>query len=314
MSKLHSNHRHVRSRTTWHRLTRSRLAVTVTGLLFLAAAPVLIAQWNGSDRLMLQATCPICGTSGGTGGATGGTAGGTTGGTTGTTGGSAGGTTGGATGGSTGRSGTPAGGGQCERNEALFTSGNGGNLEQWVLTYHNDLRRIVSAHLRPQSPICTGNVTSPPSQDLRTLAAKLKPWKTPAAMQALTEQDMGAVLLEYLREYECAMREARDFLPADIATAFGSLTPLTGAGLAGEGIRRASIIQQELSIPRAALHRTLLFLAGTERLQPLSMNLACLERASLDIRNVLGLAAETSACLPRIWDARGSLRNPPPNR
>ena len=49
-----------------------------------------------------------------------------------------------------------------------------------------------------------------------------------------------------------------------------------------------------------------------DRLRALESGMECLARTSLDIRNALGLAAETAACLPRAWDARTSLRTPAP--
>jgi hypothetical protein len=39
----------------------------------------------------------------------------------------------------------------------------------------------------------------------------------------------------------------------------------------------------------------------------------CVRRASLDLRNVLGLLSEALSCAGRALDAKSSLRDPPPN-
>lgn len=46
-----------------------------------------------------------------------------------------------------------------------------------------------------------------------------------------------------------------------------------------------------------------------DRLRPLEAELECMQRMSIDIRNIAALSAETSACMPRTWYAKDALRD-----
>ena len=70
-------------------------------------------------------------------------------------------------------------------------------------------------------------------------------------------------------------------------------------------------MKEEVALARPTLHRTLSLIGGIDRLRPVDSSFECLQRASLDIRNILGLTAEVTSCLPRILDTRGSLRDLP---
>ena len=129
--------------------------------------------------------------------------------------------------------------------------------------------------------------------------------------------DVGPVLLEYLRTYECALNERKNFI--------GIIVPKENASNAGQNVsvsmdrilyndttdEQRSTIDHELAVSRATLNRTLTIIGGEDRLRPLSLDIECLKRVSLDIRNITGLISQASACLPRIRDARGSLRDLP---
>ncbi len=70
-----------------------------------------------------------------------------------------------------------------------------------------------------------------------------------------------------------------------------------------------------MATARPTLERTLSIIGGLDRLNLLKLDIECLRRASLDLRNTLGLVAEAASCMPRSWDVRGSLRDmatPPP--
>ncbi|HLD78804.1 MAG TPA: hypothetical protein VJB16_07285, partial [archaeon] len=145
-----------------------------------------------------------------------------------------------------------------------------------------------------------------PPPMLRSLAQELSPWKEGIR---LSDSDTPAVLLEYIRVFECAMRERGHSLPIKVLEE--AQEPLNQMELSRKTTQEDAIIERELATARATLERTLTMLGGFNRLRPLALDLECLKRTSLDLRNVLGLTADTSACLPRAFDARGSLRDLP---
>jgi hypothetical protein len=186
-------------------------------------------------------------------------------------------------------------------------------FEQWPGIYHDTVREVVEAHLTSIEGIDVAGLQclseeyralTPPTGYLRALAQQLSSWQTPSRLQALSEADMGAVLLEFLRVYECSLFERRNFLPIILATG----GPDRGA-YEKEKAAQEIIIKRELLISRPSLERTLALVGNFDRLRPLAAEAECIKRASLDLKNSLGLAAETSACLSRTWDARGSLRD-----
>ncbi len=198
----------------------------------------------------------------------------------------------------------------CEKSDTLFPGRGKNTLESWKNNYRLTVKDILKAHESPRIAQCTENEgNQPPTQKLSNLAKNLAPWKTTQSQNALLEADMATVLLEYQRMYECALNERLSFLlPSVVAEGKSSEGDIKVAPLSKTLESEQQSIQQELSLTRTVLHRVLSFVGANDRLSPLAQNLECLERASLDIRNALGLAADASACLPRAWDARGSLR------
>ncbi|MBI3336968.1 hypothetical protein HYZ98_05415 [Candidatus Peregrinibacteria bacterium] len=199
----------------------------------------------------------------------------------------------------------------------------------WAYAYHQLVDAAVTAHLKSfnnqgsDSPFFSNlQCAAPdlsgllqPSAPLFLIATQLPPWQDPQNLASLSEQDFGVVLLEFLRIYECALKNHRTFLDVNImndAPLFSKL-PLQWPEFGVERKRRESVIEQELRIARSALDRILSTSGALDRLRPFLLDLECIERASLDLRNVLGLISEGSTCLPRVWDARGSLRDPPPS-
>jgi hypothetical protein len=73
----------------------------------------------------------------------------------------------------------------------------------------------------------------------------------------------------------------------------------------------AQLIAKERRIARPVLQRTLQLIGGMDRLEPLGVDIECLKRTSLDIRNSLGLISQAASCLTRIEDTQGSLRDQP---
>lgn len=197
-------------------------------------------------------------------------------------------------------------------------------FEDWPQTYHLTVAETIEAHLESlhnptteQLDCSAADYSSmiKPTGTLKKLAMTLPPWEDPARLQKLSEMDLGPVLLEYLRTYECSLAERRNYISI--------IVPKENASSAGGNVtismdriffndktdEQRGIIDHELAISRTTLNRTLTLVGGEDRLRPLSLDIECLKRVSLDIRNILGLVSQASACLPRIRDARGSLRD-----
>ncbi len=60
---------------------------------------------------------------------------------------------------------------------------------------------------------------------------------------------------------------------------------------------------------RVAVERTILAMRSFEINYAYAKQLTCFQRASLDLKNELGLLADTTSCMPRIWDAVTSLHD-----
>lgn len=186
---------------------------------------------------------------------------------------------------------------------------------QWRALYHTNVSKVVDAHLRDINRVntlklqCTADSYSellPASIELRTVAQMIPQWRQ-IGIAKLTEADMSSVLLEFLRVYECSMNEREEFLSVLIPREQNR--PLQRDEFNKLKEADVSIMNDERLIARPTLNRTLSLVGGYDRLRPLALDIECIKRASLDLRNVLGLAADASACLPRIWDAKQSLRD-----
>lgn len=191
-------------------------------------------------------------------------------------------------------------------------------------TYHATVSAVIDAHVASLGSIatmplaCTADTYRTllrPTEPLRALANGLPEW---GPGRDVSEADMSSVLLEYLRVYECSLARRSQFLPIDVHTEQGLTETLSDGSthtvmrqgeLTEESARQGEVIARELRTARPALERTLALIGTIDRLRPLSTEVECLKRASLDLRNALGLTAEAASCMPKIWDARGSLRD-----
>lgn len=197
-------------------------------------------------------------------------------------------------------------------------------FDEWPDAYHKKVSKVIEAHIKTLQSINTEQLTctsddysglTKPTPALRELAESLPPWKDEEALNKLSEADIGTVLLEYLRIYECSLNERRNNVLAlrvqkESASEGSSTGLLTDRGeIDTEKELQENIIERELLIAKPTLERTLTVIGGQDRLRPLSVTIECLKRASLDMRNVLGLNAQVAACMPRARDARGSLRD-----
>ncbi|OIO54351.1 hypothetical protein AUJ46_03365 [Candidatus Peregrinibacteria bacterium CG1_02_54_53] len=194
-----------------------------------------------------------------------------------------------------------------------------GNFSAWPAEYHRIVGTVVDEHLQsfmrpPNCSALTGDGVLPGGAQLSALAKMLPSWKS----ASVSQWEAGSVLLEFLRAYECALEERLYFLHPDALLELEMKmqereddSDIYLSLLNTEVSEEDQTITTELATARPSLNRTLSVLAGLSRLLPLHSELQCIERSSLDIRNALALAAETSACLPRIWNAKDPLRDLP---
>jgi hypothetical protein len=212
----------------------------------------------------------------------------------------------------------------CEWNEALFATPTDEELEKastaeiWSREYHKRVHDVIDAHFAPAGSDlqCEVQPIRYASTTLKGLAEFLSPWNEDGG-GSLKESDMGSVLLEHLRSYECALRLRWFLLPTFVAEEMGNTdTPTDSSGFGSFAVPKFLVmytgeqrfIQTELVLARRALHRTLTAIVGHDRLTPLDGTTECLARTSLDLSNEMSLAAGVSACLPsRTWDTNGSL-------
>jgi len=224
-----------------------------------------------------------------------------------------------------------------------------GEVEYWRNIFHTTVSTVVDEYFTPTSPECSGSSHAqafPPRPMLLKLASTLPSWRTLTWQLHnegtssswwdifvggsvdwtqvnynslyLSELDIGTVLLEYLRMYECALVERTLFLPnhtIDQETKreefiSGNILPALQRMLVAvmAWTDRETIIE-ELLIARRSINRTVTMLSGYNRFNILNMELQCLQQASLDMRNGLALAADSASCLPRIWNAKDPLRD-----
>lgn len=237
------------------------------------------------------------------------------------------------------------------------------DVSRWTKQYHETVSEVVDEVFNgpPGPPVCTapsyeGLLPLSASPKLGELASSLPSWNSltwqvppagtdpedfdadPDLMNTnagkLSQLDVGTVLLEYLRMYECALVERSLFLIKDTydqekdrdkrmenlktevsgdvlesLLIFLKGRPLNWPMYLNFFVGDRQIILSELTQARRSLNRTLAFLAGFNRMRPIDIELKCLQQASLDVRNGLALAADASSCLPRIWNIKDVLRD-----
>lgn len=189
-------------------------------------------------------------------------------------------------------------------------------LEEWPDMYHKQVNDVIEEYLKPAVIECDAEnygTLSEPGGELLELAASLPTWNDPDV--PLSRLDTSRVLLEYLRIYECVLMEFDEFIFYDTRQeeyddrgAVGFLKYFL-SDLMNSAFERSEIILREREIARTTMHRAVTIMGAFDRLGPLDAELECMQRFSLDMRNVAALTAETSACLPRIWNAKDSLRD-----
>lgn len=178
-------------------------------------------------------------------------------------------------------------------------------IDVWIESYHGTVSDIIDLHMAPQKYTCSEDTARAASVALLILAGYLEP----LGSGSITEDDLAAVLLEYLRIYECTLREHEPVASLYVEDDLKAGSGVNIVDLGKETMDRTLKITEELRTARPTMHRLLATIGTLDRLRPLQSSLECFQRSSLDIRNLMGLTADVSACLPRALDARGSLRD-----
>ncbi len=184
-------------------------------------------------------------------------------------------------------------------------------VDDWAKRYHGRVAAIIEEDLQDirTGGTCDETVQGAPTAGLKKLADDL-------GRQNVHQSNLPDLLLEYLRRYECALHTESFVIEERATNDLSRQLARRNSTNAGIGFEDYSIavdrerrqIGQELALAQPALHRTLVYRSGYSRLQPLAHSLQCLAGATVDIKNALSLAAEASACLPRIWDAHIPVR------
>lgn len=198
----------------------------------------------------------------------------------------------------------------CTQNEDLFpTDPDDAEGIQWDQAFDGQVAAILQADQETDDISCENNARRTASGPLRQLASRLPQWEK--RTDDLFESDMPQVLLDYLEAYGCALEYRAH---AVYQMMLGKEDETTGEYLSYfETAKNAQRWLKEknlrLASARESIRRSLVLALGVNKLRPLDQIFTCLNRASKDLRNLTGLAAEAGSCIPvRTWDARGLLR------
>jgi hypothetical protein len=206
---------------------------------------------------------------------------------------------------------------KCNEDDTAFV---GHSITRWSCHYHETVDTILEGILDQSQPSVCGPSSDDATKELQALADKLEPWKAEAEKpddekEPVTLDQAPSILQEYLRVYECALYEHETNLPVAVSAAIyeeEEKDDNVAHELFKHTLRSLSDrdrLLYELSRSREALQNSLLLLSRGRPSSAMSGHLECLQRISLDIRNIMGLAAEAGSCLPKSWNARDVLRD-----
>lgn len=175
-----------------------------------------------------------------------------------------------------------------------------------------------------------------------------QPFGGVTGMRPVTFDAFGAVVAEFQREYECKLTELQDRVLLEVvrnqdlprgtqfccmvdgcgmvSDATACVGPVTTNPLCDNAcdlnlVLSAHIfatrmgpyhrdLQTEREVSRIAVSRAIQTLRSFEINYAAARQLTCYRRASLDLRNEMGLLADTVSCMPKIWDAATSFHDP----
>lgn len=191
-------------------------------------------------------------------------------------------------------------------------------MDIWSDTYDENVEAVITEYVNPDFdvPDCeaaTSDLLLVPPPTMVNMAKRLPPWEHPADYNKITRHDLGPILLEYLRTFECSLVERNLFLPVDVADEMlfqaGSTGSVLWMNVFKEHAAQRRKIVEYIESTRKTMHRLVTLVGGTEKMRLLNAELECVQRASLDARNGFALAAEAASCMPRIWDHKDPLRD-----
>lgn len=200
-------------------------------------------------------------------------------------------------------------------------------VDSWKESYHNLIREIIDQQLDDQyfTPVCDAENFAEflkPTPIMQETIGEFDAWSEDPEAANLSRLEVGLIAYEVLRSYECALFERKSYLVSQITDEiafekYGNSTPdpddqftVAVMDISREYGDQYAKIMNELEVARPALEQTLRLVNGKERTKILEAEIDCLQRASLDLRNVTSLAAEANSCLPRIWNSREVYRDP----
>lgn len=204
-------------------------------------------------------------------------------------------------------------------------------LKDWAPTYHRRVGEVVDEFFQQESDDMVidcktldegdGSPPAPAGSALLALARDLPPWAD--AERPVTRLSTGDVLRTYLDSYLCSLAEARLTITLTATGESGSGSGVVSEPRIGEGVEvdrgdlsewietDTTTIDRELATAEPALERVLTLMSADHRTAGLKTELQCLLRASTDLRNALALFSEAAACVGRLWDAQGIVRDFP---
>jgi hypothetical protein len=174
----------------------------------------------------------------------------------------------------------------------------------------------------------------PPAPKLTALAARLPGLSIPRtngtdsmylAPRPIGFNSFASVLGEYMREYECKLSELQQQSLALVSSGddidepctettssagtSSSCPPVSGYDVFERTGAYQQRLQEERTIARTALERTFETLRSFETNYAVAVDLVCIQRLSLDLKNEMSLLADSVSCMPKIWDAVTSLHD-----
>lgn len=200
-------------------------------------------------------------------------------------------------------------------------------VDLWKEAYHARIDELITQQLDDQyfTPVCDAENFSEflqPTPIMQQTIGEFDAWSEDPEANNLSRLEIGLVTYEVLRSYECALFERKAYMISQITDEiafeqFGNSQPdpneqfaVALSAISREYQDQYVKIMQELETARPALEQVLRIVNGKERTKILEAEIDCLQRASLDLRNVTSLAAEANSCLPRIWNSREVYRDP----
>jgi hypothetical protein len=193
-------------------------------------------------------------------------------------------------------------------------------IDQWSAGFHELMATLTTEQLDPtaieiECKAETMHEFLKPTDAMQQVIDEWEPFTIDPNTSKLSRLDIGYVMLELLRQYECALQERLYVIEGEISEELvyeifpgqGSNTYVTENSVTTEAQEQRTKIKRELSTTREAVEQTVRIVTSKERTTIVRAEVECLERASLDIRNATGLAAEANSCLPRIWNSKDVL-------